>query len=260
MANVSMEDIKKLKEITGAGLMDAKKTLEETAGNVDEAITILRKKGLAKASKRSENVVKEGVVTFAQKDSKILALKVNCETDFVAKTEVFQDFAKDAVLMLLDEGLKPGSELSSRIDDERKAAIAKLGENIVLSEWKELEGADLFAYVHMSKIVVVISFEGSISDETKRNIAMQIASMNPLGLYKEDIPKDIVDKELEIYTAKAKESGKPEAVIPKIVEGMMSKFYAESILLEQQFVFDESKKVSDLLSGAKIKEFIRISL
>lgn len=259
--SVSMEDIKKLKEMTGAGLMDAKRTLEETNGNIDEAVKILRQKGLAKASKRADNEVKEGTVSYAQIGTKILGLRVNCETDFVAKTDVFQDFSAQAAKMLLEANLAPGTELPTNIDEERKAAIAKLGENVMLSEWKVLDVKGTgYHYVHMNKIVVAIDFDGSPSEEIMKNIAMQIASMNPLGLVKEDISQDIIDRELEVYTAKAKESGKPDAVIPKIVEGMMSKFYAESILLEQPFVFDESKKVSELLGSSKINSFIRVSL
>ncbi|MGL4677044.1 MAG: translation elongation factor Ts [Brevinema sp.] len=258
---VSMEDIKTLKEMTGAGLMDAKKTLEETGGNIDEAVKILRQKGLAKANKRADNEVKEGTVSFAQEGNKFLALRVNCETDFVAKTDVFQNFAKETAQMILKSNLTPGAELPSDIDEERKAAIAKLGENVILSEWKYLDAKDtLYHYIHMSKIVVAIDFVGTLSEETMKNVAMQIASMNPLGLVKEDIAQDIIDRELEVYTVKAKESGKPDTVIPKIVEGMMSKFYAESILLEQPFVFDESKKMSELLGSAKINAFIRVSL
>jgi len=261
MASVSMNDIKTLKEMTGAGLMDAKRTLEETGGNIDEAVKILRQKGLAKANKRADNEVKEGAVGFAQEGKKCIGLRVNCETDFVAKTEVFQQFAQDAAKMILEANLAPGLDLPDNIDEERKSTIAKLGENVILSEWKILDGkGEIFHYVHMNKIVVVIDFNGSPSEETMKNIAMQIASMNPLGLVKKDISQDIVDRELEIYTVKAEESGKPEAVIPKIIEGMMNKFYAENILLEQPFVFDESKKVSDLLGDNKINSFIRVSL
>ncbi|MGL4388923.1 MAG: translation elongation factor Ts [Brevinema sp.] len=259
--SISMEDIKKLKEMTGAGLMDAKRTLEETSGNIDEAVKILRQKGLAKASKRADNEVKEGTVAFAHIGNKFLALRVNCETDFVAKTEVFQQYAQETAKMLLEAGLAPGAELPENIDEERKAAIAKLGENVMLSEWKILDiKGNVYHYVHMNKIVVAIDFDGNPSDEIMKNIAMQITSMNPLGLHKEDIPQDIVNRELEVYTVKAKESGKPDAVIPKIVEGMMSKFYSESILLEQPFVFDESKKISELLGSSKINAFVRLSL
>lgn len=261
MASVSMNDIKKLKEMTGAGLMDAKRTLEDTHGNIDEAVKILRQKGLAKASKRADNEVKEGTIGFAQNGKKCLGLRVNCETDFVAKTDVFRDFAQEAAMMLLNANITNGTEIPAHIDEERKAAIAKLGENIVLSEWKILDGTGtIYHYIHMNKIVVAIDFDGSPSEETMKNIAMQIASMNPLGLTKADIPQETIDRELEIYTVKAKESGKPEAVIPKIVEGMMNKFYSESILLEQAFVFDESKKISDLLGNDKINAFIRIGL
>lgn len=258
---VSMEDIKKLKEMTGAGLMDAKRTLEETNGDIDEAVKILRQKGLAKASKRADNEVKEGTIAFAQDGNSIIGLRVNCETDFVAKTDVFQQYATEAATSLLKIKLAPGAELPENIDEERKAAIAKLGENVMLSEWKYLEGkGTVYHYIHMSKIIVAIDFDGTPSEEVMKNIAMQIASMNPLGLTKDDIPQDIIARELEVYSAKAKESGKPDAVIPKIVEGMMSKFYAESILLEQPFVFDESQKVSDLLGTSKINAFIRVSL
>ncbi len=131
----------------------------------------------------------------------------------------------------------------------------------MLSEWKYLEiKGTAYHYVHMNKIVVAVDFDGNPSEEVKKNIAMQIASMNPLGLYKEDIPQEIVDREREIFTVKAKESGKPEAVLPKIVDGMMNKFYAENVLMEQPFVFDESKKVSEMLNSSRINSFIRLSL
>ena len=261
MASVSMEDIKKLKEMTGAGLMDAKRTLEETNGDIDEAVKILRQKGLAKAGKRAENETHEGTIVVCQEGNKVLILRVNCETDFVAKTEVFQEFAGHAAKMILEAGLTCGADLPAALDEERKSAIAKLGENIILSEWKFLEGSGtVYSYVHMNKIGVAVDFAGNPSEETMKNVAMQIASMNPLGLKKEDIPADIVAREQEIYQEKARQSGKPEAVLPKIVEGMMNKFYQESILLEQPFVFDESKKVSDLLGSATINAFIRVSL
>ena len=261
MATVPMEDIKKLKEMTGAGLMDAKRTLEETNGDIDEAVKILRQKGLAKANKRADNEVKEGFVTSAQEGKKFLALRVNCETDFVAKTEVFQQYAVEAAKAVLKSNLAPGTELPADIDEERKATIAKLGENVILSEWKVIDAkGDLYHYTHNNRIVVAIDFEGSVSDEIKKNIAMQITSMNPLGLVREDIPQDIVARELEVYTAKAKESGRPEAVLSKMVEGMMKKFYSESILLDQPFVFDESKTIAELLGSAKINAFIRVSL
>lgn len=258
---ISMEDIKKLKEMTGAALMDAKRTLEETKGNIDEAAKILRKKGLAKAEKRAENAVKEGVVAIAQDSGKVLILRTNCETDFVARTDEFKAYALQSAKDLLAEGAAPGSELSAKSDENRKGVIAKFGENIMLSEWKVLPlKGKVFTYLHMGKVGVAIDFDGAPSEETMKNVAMQIASMNPLGLSKEDIPAAVIDREKEIYTEKAKQSGKPEAILPKIVEGMMANFYKENTLLEQPFVFDESKKISELLGKDKINAFIRVAL
>lgn len=259
--SISMEDVKKLKDMTGAGLMDAKRTLEQTDGNIEEAVKILRQKGLAKAEKRADNEVKEGVVAIAEGNGKVLVLRTNCETDFVARTEDFQAYAVQAAKDLVAEGTAPGAELSTKMDETRKGAIAKFGENIILSEWKVLPvKGKSFTYLHMGKVGVAIDFEGTPSDETMKNIAMQIASMNPIGLAKEDIPADVIAREKDIYTEKAKQSGKPEAILPKIVEGMMVNFFKENTLLEQPFVFDESKKISDLLGKDKINGFIRVSL
>lgn len=279
---VSMEMIKELKDKTGAGIVDCKKTLEETGGDMDKSVEILRKKGMAKADKKAGREAKEGTILLrvSPDNKKGVVVKINCETDFVAKTDNFQRFAGEVADLIFSKGYKFTGELPADVEDLRKGAIAILGENILVSEWAWIENASwLYGYVHRDKygvkVVAMIDFKASAhvaddaeSEEFMKNIAMQVTSMDPAAVNKESIPQDLLAKEKEIYAEEAKASGKPAAVIEKIIEGKLKKFYEENVLLEQTFVFDEEKKIKDLIadySKAKnvtvsVESFVRIAI
>ncbi len=275
MADISMDMIKELKEKTGAGIVDCKKTLQETNGNMDEAVDILRKKGLAKAAKKEGRTAKEGSVRIIISDDnkKGLIVKVNCETDFVAKTEDFQKFVDAVTQLIFDKGYKKEEELQADLEEMRKNVIAKLGENILISEWSFIEATgSLYSYLHLGKVAAIVDFKGDLKSADGENfmkqVAMQITAMNPASVTEQEFPQDILNKEKEIYMEEAKGSGKPEAVVEKIALGKLSKFLKENVLLEQEFILDAEKKIKDLVAdvskalgtSAEIKSFIRIGL
>lgn len=273
---VSMEMIRELKAKTGAGVVDCKKTLTETNGNMEEAVDILRKKGLGKAAKKSGRAAKEGLIVSKVEGNKGLLVKVNCETDFVAKTADFKAFAEEVVNTVLEKGYAYSAELPEDLESLRKGIIAKLGENILISEWAFLENATVpYSYIHMGKVGVLVDFDfggASTDDEDAqtfmKNVAMQITAMPAVSLTIEDVPADILTREKDIYAEEAKNSGKPEKIIDKIVEGKLRKFYSENVIMEQEFILDEDKSIKDLFAeiskakGATVtaKSFIRIVL
>ncbi len=275
---ISMDMIKELKEKTGAGIVDCKKTLTETGGDMDKAVEILRKKGLAKAEKKAGREAKEGTVLIriSPDNKKGMVIKLNCETDFVAKTEDFQNFANAAADLVFSKGYPFSIELPGDVEELRKNIIAKLGENILIPEWQWLDKASwLYGYVHLGKVAVLVDFkaDGHVADDADsqqfmKNVAMQITAMNPVSVTVDKVPQDLLAREKDIYKEEAKASGKPENVIEKIVEGKLKKFYEETVLLEQSFILDEEKKIKDILaefSKAKgvtvsVESFVRVAL
>lgn len=276
MGNVSMELIKELKDKTGAGILDCKKTLQETNSNVDEAIDILRKKGMGKAAKKAGRTAKEGTIAIKVDGKKGLLVKVNCETDFVAKTDNFKTFAEEVVNLIYSKNYAPSKELPADLDDVRRIAVGTLGENMLIPEWAFIEAeGTLYSYIHLGKVGAIVDFVSDkdvLGDEDAqkmmKNVAMQIAAMSPLAVNKEDIDAAVVAKEKEIYMEEARQSGKPEKILGKIAEGKLRKFFEESTLYEQEFILDGDKKVKDIIDelgkakGANIsvKSFIRVSL
>jgi elongation factor Ts len=263
--SVSVNQVKELREKTGAGMMDCKKALEESGGNFEKAIEILRKKGASIAAKRSEKSANEGVVltnTFNNGKSAAI-LEVNCETDFVARSEDFTNFASfvmDLILTKKPSDLSELMELSKdgkKISDELNAVIGKIGEKIEISRFA-IENSDnglLVDYVHHgSKLGVVIKVDNLPEDKVEefqpilKDIAMQIAAMRPLTIYREEVDKSLIEKEVEIYKELARKEGKPEQVLEKIAIGKLNKFFEENCLLEQAFIKDNTKKVGDLIS------------
>ncbi|MEW6507714.1 MAG: translation elongation factor Ts [Bacteroidota bacterium] len=263
--SVSANQVKELREKTGAGMMDCKKALEESGGNFEKAIEILRKKGASIAAKRSEKSANEGVVltnTFNNGKSAAI-LEVNCETDFVARSEDFTNFASfvmDLILTKKPSDLSELMELSKdgkKISDELNAVIGKIGEKIEISRFA-IENSDnglLVDYVHHgSKLGVVIKVDNLPEDKVEefqpilKDIAMQIAAMRPLTIYREEVDKSLIEKEVEIYKELARKEGKPEQVLEKIAIGKLNKFFEENCLLEQAFIKDNTKKVGDLIS------------
>jgi len=260
--------VKELRERTGLGMMECKKALQAADGDMDKAIDDLRKASGVKAAKKSSRVAAEGIVMtkIAEDGNYGVVVEVNSETDFVAKDENFQNFAREVlnqafanrdadVAQLLDGGL----------EDQRQALVQKIGENISVRRVARLGFDDanqgiVDCYVHptTNKIAVLISLQGG-DESLARDIAMHIAALNPLVVRAEDVPEDVLAKESEIYSAQARESGKPEEIIAKMIEGRLRKFVAEVSLLEQPFVKDPDSKVADLLkeAGADVVSFVR---
>lgn len=259
--NITAAQVNELRQKTGAGMMDCKKALTEANGDFEKAIEILRKKGASVAAKRAEKSANEGIVsTKVSEDGKFAAIvEVNCETDFVAKSE---DFVGLTNLVLnsvyqnkfsnVEDLLNSNLEIKTKLDE----VMGKVGEKIEISR-VATESADngmLIDYVHMgSKLAVIVKFDNvsNAKDELAhigKDIAMQVAAMRPLCVYRDEVPKDIIEKEMEIYKELARKEGKPENILEKIATGRLNKFYQENCLSEQAFIKDNSKTVSDLVN------------
>jgi len=262
---------KDLREKTGAGMMDCKKVLTETDGDMEKAIELLRERGIAKAAKKSDRVAAEGLVTaFVSEDGKIGAVaEINAETDFVAKNEEFRTFANDIAKQVAVKAPKDVEELLAQtfINDETKTVsevltnkIATIGENMSIRRFERFEGAGLVeSYIHGDgKIGVLVELEGGDA-ELAKDICMQIAAARPEFLDKESVPAERLEKEMEILKAQAMNEGKPEAIAEKIVLGRVGKFYSEICLVEQEFVKNPDMKVKDLVASknAKIVRYAR---
>ena len=266
--SVTAEVVRQLRERTGAGMMECKKALVETQGNLDAAAELMRKQGLAKADKKATRVAAEGVIAHdVAADGRSAALvEINCETDFVAREQDFQAFATDVARAALAQRpadiealqalkLKQGES----VDERRRALVAKIGENISLRRCTVLASANpLGAYLHGSRIGVLVSLEGG--DVTlARDLAMHIAASNPRFISLADVPAAELAKEREILTEQAQKEGKSPEIAAKMVEGRLRKSVAEITLLGQPYVKDPDQTVEKLLksAGAKVREFVR---
>ena len=268
---ITASQVKDLREKTGAGMMDCKKVLTETDGDMEKAIELLRERGIAKAAKKSDRVAAEGLVTaFVSEDGNVGAVaEINAETDFVAKNEEFRTFANDIAKQVAVKAPKDVEELLSQtfINDETKTVsevltnkIATIGENMSIRRFERFEGAGLVeSYIHGDgKIGVLVELEGG-DTELAKDICMQIAAARPEFLDKESVPAERLEKEMEILKAQAMNEGKPEAIAEKIVLGRVGKFYSEICLVEQEFVKNPDMKVKELVASknAKIVRFAR---
>jgi elongation factor Ts len=274
MAQVTAADITKLRKFTGAGIMDCKNALVEADGDFEKAIEIIRKKGLAVAAKRADREAGEGVVLAkVTSDGKRGAMVVlNCETDFVAKNEGFIELTQSILDTAIEKA--PGSleELKNlqiggvKISDLILDKIAAIGEKIELSRYEKLEAAKVIAYIHPgNKLASMVGFnKENIENQVAKDIAMQIAAMNPVAVDEKDVPKNVIEKELEIGKEQARQEGKPENMLEKIALGKLNKFYKESTLLNQEFIKDNKKTVKQYLSEAdkelSVTGFRRVSL
>ncbi len=272
MAAISAALVKELRERTGVGMMECKKALVETAGDIEAAIEHMRKAGLAKAEKRAGRTTAEGmIVSSRSEDGRTIALaEVNCETDFVAKNEDFRAFAKGLAALILAQ--EPGSveELAglsldgqTSVEERRRELIAKIGENITIRRFARYETTDgvVNAYLHGHRIGVVVELSGGGEDLAK-DVAMHVAASNPGYLAAADVPEEVLGKEREILLAQARESGKPEEIVSKMVEGRLRKHLSEITLLGQPFVKDPEQSVEKLLKshGAAVRRFQRLEL
>ncbi len=269
---VKPEDVKVLREMTGAGMLDCKKALEEANGDIEKAKEILRIKGLAKADKKASRETKEGLIVAKSTPNKGAMIELACETDFVARNGEFKALAENILNYILENLKDTNGEsrdqdiLQATIDGKTieqiiKEAIAKIGENIQLKRYCVIDGSN-FAYIHgAGRIGVLLSFEGN-NQEVVKDVALQVAAMRPEYLSPEAIPADALEKEKNIYVEQAKKDGKPEEMAKKIAEGRLKKFYEEKTLLGQKFIKDEKKTISDYIkaNNVSIKGFCRFEI
>lgn len=267
---ISAAMVKELREKTGAGMMDCKKVLTETDGDMEKASELLRERGIAKAAKKSGRVAAEGLVdSYVSDDRKVGSIvEINAETDFVAKNEEFKAFVKDiAKIVALQNPADLDSLLNAKYLDSEKTVsevltdkIATIGENMSIRRFARFETEGLVeSYIHgEGKIAVLVDFSKG-NETTARDICMQIAAARPEYVCEKEVPEDVVNKEMEILKAQAMNEGKPAEIAEKMVKGRIGKFYSEICLLDQEFVKDSSIKVGDLIKskGAEIVRFAR---
>lgn len=259
--------VKELRERTGSGMMECKKALVETDGDIDAAVELMRKSGAAKADKKAGRVAADGAIKIkVSEDGKsAVILEINSETDFVAKDDNFQAFADevlDTVAQNKPESVDALSALSlasgQSVEEARQALIAKVGENIQVRRFEILESTDMIAaYLHGARIGVLV--DSSADTDLARDIAMHVAAVNPKFVDPESVPADFIASEKSILVAQAESSGKPAEIIEKMIQGRLDKLLAEVTLLGQPFVKDPDQKVAGLLSdaGASVNRFIR---
>tara|TARA_B100000401_G_scaffold343919_1_gene241974 strand:- start:7 stop:867 length:861 start_codon:yes stop_codon:yes gene_type:complete len=265
MSNISASQVKELREKTGLGLMDCKKALEEANGDLDLAIEELRKSSGLKASKKSSRSAADGLIGIKSFEGRSFMVEINCETDFVARDDSFNAFMEEVLKIIstnADKGLQ--ELLDESIEEQREKLVQKLGENIVV---RRIASSDNNAdssgvYLHSNnKIGTIISLQGG-SEEVAKDIAMHAAATDPMAISPSDIPEEVIEKEREIYKAQSEESGKPEDIVEKMIEGKIRKFLSEVSLTEQDFVKDPNKTINDLLkdNNASIVSFTRFEV
>jgi len=252
--------IKELRELTGAGMMDCKKALTETGGDVDQAIENMRTSGALKAAKKATKVAAEGQIIVKEKEGTAALVEVNCQTDFVAKDATFLEFANKVAEAAAES--KPSIEdLQTQFEDERVALVAKIGENINIRRVEYVEGAKVATYIHNGgKIGVVVAGEGE--EQVLKNICMHVCASSPDFLNPDDVPEEVVEKERAVQIKIAMEEGKPEEIAEKMVTGRMKKYTGEVSLTGQPFVMEPKKSVSDVLkeTGSTVSNFIRMEV
>ena len=273
MAGISASDVKKLRNITGAGMMDCKKALEESNGDFEKAAEIIRKKGQAVAGKRAEREATEGAVLakVTGDETRGAIVVLNSETDFVAKNEGFVALANSILDLALEKNPANLEELKeleldgTRVADHILHQIGIIGEKIDISYYEKLEAPQVVAYIHPgNKLATLVGLNMKTALQTGRDVAMQVAAMNPVAVDKDDIPQEVIDKEIEIGKEQARLEGKPEAILEKIALGKLNKFYKENTLLNQDFTRDNKKTVRQYLQEADknltVTAFLRYGL
>ena len=261
MSNISASQVKELREKTGLGLMDCKKALEESQGDMELAIEELRKTSGIKASKKSGRSAADGLIAIKSQEDQYFMIEVNCETDFVARDDSFIEFTSQTLDSYVSNPESSLEEiLANGAEDSREKIVQKLGENIVIRRIAKTEESSVTgSYLHSNqKIGCIVSLEGG--DESLANdIAMHASATDPMAVTPSDIPTETVEKEREIFRAQSEGSGKPPEIVEKMIEGKVAKFLSEVSLTEQDFVKDPNMKISQLLkeNNANILNFIR---
>ena len=272
--SISAKEVQELRKISGAGMMECKSALSEANGNVDNAFKLLREKGIAKAEKKSLRDANEGLIGILMKDNHASIVEINSETDFVSRNSEFQKLVTDVLTLSMkniDSEDKTKSDASKLINE----AIGKIGENIVLKRVATMKG-NLFSYMHnsiadnMGKIGVILSLdcENKNIEEIGKNICMHIAASSPKSISAQDLDQSIVKNEKDILRQQLKDTGKPENILEKMMDGKMKKFYEENTLLDQKFVMDPSITVNEYIaqcakalgSDISVREYLRFEL
>ncbi|GAA5222400.1 translation elongation factor Ts [Membranihabitans marinus] len=260
MSNITAADVKKLRDQTGAGMMDCKKALVEADGDYEKAIEILRTKGQKLSLKRAEREAKEGVVIAKVSDDKKsgVVIRLSCETDFVAKNQDFINFADQIASIALENLPKTKDELGAlplgpiTIQDKIIEQVGVIGEKIELADYELLESELVVPYIHMgyrAGVIVGLNQDGGSVEEAGKDVAMQVAAMRPIALDKDAVDPSIIEKEIEIGKEQARQEGKPEQIIEKIALGKLNKFFQENTLLNQGFVKDNGSTVKQYLQS-----------
>ncbi|WP_336634333.1 translation elongation factor Ts [Lysinibacillus fusiformis] len=273
MANITAQLVKELREKTGAGMMDCKKALVQTDGNLEAAIDFLREKGLSSAAKKADRIAAEGTTYILEQGNEAIIIEVNAETDFVAKNDKFQVLVSSLAEQLLTA--KPASveaalELTNaegvKIEDQISTAVATIGEKITLRrfEIKTKTDADSFgAYLHMGgRIGVLVTLEGSNDASAAKDVAMHIAAINPTYVSRDEVSAEEVERERKVLTEQALNEGKPENIVAKMVEGRLGKYFEDVCLLDQSFVKNSDQKVRDFVAstGGSVNGFVRYAV
>lgn len=284
MAEISAKLVKELRDKTGAGMADCKKALEASGGDMEAAIKWLRERGAAAAAKRADREAREGIIAVAQAEDKKAAamVEVNCETDFVARSEAFVQFANDVAALALKHRAKTlealleltlGGEFNTTVAKAAEIMVGKVGEKVEVSRVALLESQDgtVVAYTHPgAKLASLVELSGlnGKDDPIAKDIAMQVAAAAPVALDRNSVPKELIEKEAEIYRQQALNEKKPAAVVERIVAGRIEKMYQDVALLEQPFIKDSSKTVTEVLKEASqrlqatlsVQQFVRFQL
>ena len=273
--NITAADVNKLRQMSGAGMMDCKKALQETEGDFEKAIDYLRKKGQKVAGKRADRDANQGYVIAKTTDDRSYGavIMVNCETDFVGKTEEFIKFAKDLLDLGLAKRIKNAADLmpmslgTTTVEQKLNELLGKTGEKIQIAHYESVEAPVVFAYNHfgnrLATIVGLNKDSGNVA-EIGHELAMQVAAMSPVAVDKENVSQEIIDRELEIGKDQARQEGKPEDMLEKIAQGKLNKFFKEMTLLNQDFVKDTKKTVRQYIAendkDLNVTEFKRLQL
>jgi elongation factor Ts len=274
MATITAKDVNELRQITGAGMMDCKKALEQADGDRQAAIDYLRKKGQKIADNRQDRDANEGSVFVSHSHTAATVIELNCETDFVARNEYFQGLGQGIARVAFENQPADNEALLAQhldgrpVSDHLLEAMSKIGEKIQIRTYVRIEGDRVITYIHPgARVAVAVAFMNVGNEDIDalgKDVAMQIAAMKPVSVDQNDVPADIVAKELEIGRERALAEGKPEAIVDKIAQGMLQKYFKENTLLAQEFVKDTSKTVAQYLKDAnpnlKVKTFSRVQL
>lgn len=272
MAEIKAAQVKELRESTGAGMMKAKKALVEADGDMDKAVDILREKGVVTAAKKADRISAEGLSYIHVEDNVAAVVEINSETDYVAKNEQFQTLVKDIAQAIasnkpasVEEAQKVELANGDTIEDTITSAITTIGENITLRRFELVEKEDneaFGAYEHMGGSISVLTLIDGADEEVAKNVAMHVAALNPDFLNRDEVPQDVRDRELNVLTEQAKNEGKPDNIVEKMVEGRLNKWLSEISLLDQPYVKDGDKTVQEYLNdnNATLKSFTRIEV